>query len=113
MNKLFFLVISVLLGISVLRLTLGDDEPMTLTRFLSALSNVDISFENTLQQIADLRNALIFTEMDSAGFLDAIGLFLTWFYNLFKNLLMVPIEIIHDFLDFLASVLQFFQVLIT
>lgn len=112
MKRLFFLTLSVLLGISVLRLVMGRS-PMSLSTFLNSLTNVDISFEHTLEQIADVRAALVFPSMDTSNFFQAIGNFFVWVYNLSKNIIMVPIELVHDVLDFLASILQFFQVLIT
>ena len=112
MKRIFFIIVSILLGISVLR-SLMDKEPLSVMSLLRALSNTNFSLDNTLEQINVLRESLVFPTLDSPTILETLGYFFSWFYDLCVNTIMVPIELIHDVLDFLASVLQLFQVLIT
>lgn len=112
MKRLFLITVSVLLGLAVIR-SLMDKEPLSVFSLLRALSNTNFSLDNTLEQIIELREALVFPVLESSTFLEAVGNFFSWFYALCVNTIMVPIELIHDVLDFLVSVLQLFQVLIT
>lgn len=112
MKRMFFVTISLLMALTIIRSIIGTDEPMTLTRFLRTLSEVKISFENTLEQILQFRNSLTFPEMPDSNLFEQASVFFKWIYQLFKNLLFVPIEILHDLLNFMASVLGFLQSLL-
>lgn len=112
MKRLFISVFALLLGISLLRVCNGK-EYMSLSTMLRALSVVDISFEYTLGAIADLRSMLSFPELANLTFLEVVGQFFVWLYNMFVGVLKVPVELLRDVLDFLYSCLEFFTVLIS
>ena len=85
--------------------------PLTMTSLLRSLSNVDIDFSNTVESIAELRSKLRFPSF-GGGFLDYLVTFFKWFYKVVTGIFKVPFDIVKDLLDFCASVISFFTVLI-
>lgn len=113
MKKLICLFVTILLGISTVRVLLGRD-PSPMTSFLRALSSVDVRFDDLLFRVAELGNALKFPSLGGTGdFFTEVANFFGWFYNLLSALIEVPLAVVKDVFDFLSSIMEFFRVLLT
>lgn len=100
MRKLFFIVISVMVSISAIRMLLGNP-PMSVSVFLHAVASLDLDFSTVLEGWISI--AEDFSRIGSGNVFEAVfgavkGLF---------NLLKLPIALVADLLYFLLSVVQF------
>ena len=110
MKRLLFMVIAVMLALSVLRV-LNNGEPLTLHSMLNALTDLDIDFSNTIDNIVELRDDLNFPSMGGNIFTKTAKFF-KWLYKLFTGVFSIPFTILGDLLDFIASVFNFFAFLV-
>lgn len=111
MKRILCLVLCVLLSLGLLRSASGS-QPLGLSGFLDAVSTIDISFTDTLESVTALKDSLSFPVMTGKGFFEKISNFCEWMYNVFLNVVRIPVAIIVDILDFLYSIFEFFYKLI-
>lgn len=111
MKRILCLVLCVLLSLGLLRSASGS-QPLGLSGFLDAVSTVDISFTDTLESVTALKDSLSFPVMTGKGFFEKTSNFFEWMYNIFLNVVRIPVAIIVDILDFLYSIFEFFYKLI-
>lgn len=117
MKKVLLLCISLMLGFSVLRLAVGSDSPqMTLTRFLSVLSSVDLDFEHTINSITLLRNQLLMPNLPKINALwdvfEYVAGLVDYIFALSTGILGTLVSVVVDILDFLYSIVMLFNRLI-
>lgn len=111
MKRFFILVLAFLLGISSVRImTDASAKPLTLGEFLYQLSEVDITFETTLEKISDIKNDLTVPDEDDLPGCQSSDI--ANFFALIWDFITLPFLVVYDLILFLASILHFFYVLI-
>ena len=113
MKKIICLFLVILLGIATVR-TLSGLEPLPMTSFLKSVSRLDLSFTDTMEQLQEVRDALVFPSLGSGSdIFETVGIFFNWLYSLLVAIISVPIDLVGDALDFILSIFEFFKVLVS
>lgn len=105
MKKIFFILISVMISISAVRILAGADS-LSVSVFLEAVCNLDLDFSTVVSGWLDVAES--FSSVGSGNVFEAVfgavkGLF---------NLLKLPIALVADLLYFLLSVVRFASFLV-
>lgn len=98
--RMFTLCVCFLIIVSLVRFAYGASEPLTLSGFLNILSTVDFSFSNTYSSIVQI--ASVFRNIPIGG-IDVIVDIAKAIYNL----ITLPINLLHDLLITVGSVILF------
>ena len=117
MKKLILMLVCCMVGLSAFRMLIGNSNPeLSLTKFLSTLSTIDIDFEHTINSIVTLRSQLSMPNLPSvSGFLDIFAYvagFVDYIFALIGGVVGALISLVIDILDFLYSIVTLFNRLI-